>query len=102
MAMPPKPAATAPKAAANPLREGLRLERLPDPALLALFGATGDLAHRKVVPDLFQLWRTSLLPPDFTLLAVGRRPREDGAFRAELRASLDQFRRVLPIERAAG
>ena len=85
---------------ANPLREGLRLERVPDPALLVLFGATGDLAHRKVVPALFQLWRTSLLPHEFALVAVGRRPYDDETFRAELRASLDQFSRVLPIETA--
>src|SRR6478752_3951225 len=38
----------------NPLREGLRLERVPDPITLVLFGATGDLAHRKVVPALYQ------------------------------------------------
>jgi glucose-6-phosphate 1-dehydrogenase len=88
------------KAVANPLREGLRLERVPDPALLVLFGATGDLAHRKVVPALFQLWRTNLLPPEFTLVAVGRRPYDDEAFRAGLRASLEQFSRVLPIETA--
>ena len=57
----------------NPLREGLRLERVPDPHVLVLFGATGDLAHRKVVPALFQLWRTHLLPHEFTIVAVGRR-----------------------------
>ena len=90
----------APKTAANPLREGLRLERVPDPALFVLFGATGDLAHRKVVPALFQLWRTNLLPHEFTLVAIGRRPYADEAFRAELRASLEQFSRVLPIETA--
>jgi glucose-6-phosphate 1-dehydrogenase len=90
----------APRTVANPLREGLRLERMPDPALLVLFGATGDLAHRKVVPALFQLWRTSLLPHEFTLVAIGRRPYEDEAFRAELRASLEQFSRALPIETA--
>ena len=90
----------APKAAANPLREGLRSERVPDPALLVIFGATGDLAHRKVVPALFQLWRTNLLPHEFALVAVGRRPYADEALRAELRASLEQFSRVLPIEPA--
>ena len=90
----------APKAAANPLREGLRLERVPDPATFVLFGATGDLAHRKVVPALFQLWRTNLLPHEFAILGIGRRPYTDEAFRAELRASLDQFSRVLPIETA--
>src|SRR5947209_2632052 len=36
------------RAMKNPLRDGLRLERVPDPAVVALFGATGDLAHRKV------------------------------------------------------
>src|SRR4051794_33950374 len=58
----------------NPLREGLRLGRVPDPAVFVLFGSTGDLAHRKVVPALFQLWRTHLLPHEFMIVAVGRRP----------------------------
>jgi glucose-6-phosphate 1-dehydrogenase len=83
----------------NPLREGLRLERVPDPAIFVLFGATGDLAHRKVVPALYQLWRTRLLPHEFTIVAVGRRPYTDEAFREELRASLGQFSRVLPVDR---
>ncbi|MFH0750203.1 MAG: glucose-6-phosphate dehydrogenase [Chloroflexota bacterium] len=91
----------APRGAANPLREGLRLERVPDPALFVLFGATGDLAHRKVVPALFQLWRTNLLPHEFAVVAIGRRHYADEAFRAELRASLEQFSRVLPIEASA-
>jgi glucose-6-phosphate 1-dehydrogenase len=82
----------------NPLREGLRLERVPDPATFVLFGATGDLAHRKVVPALYQLWRTRLLPHEFMIVAVGRRPYTDEAFRDELRASLDRFSRVLPVD----
>src|SRR5450756_2101298 len=90
----------APKPLDNPLREGLRLERVPDPATFVLFGSTGDLAHRKVVPALFQLWRTNLLPHEFAIVAIGRRPYTDDAFRAELRTSLDQFSRVLPIETA--
>jgi glucose-6-phosphate 1-dehydrogenase len=83
----------------NPLREGLRLERVPDPATFVLFGATGDLAHRKVIPALYQLWRTHLLPHEFTIVAVGRRPYTDEAFREELRASLDAYSRVLPVDR---
>ena len=92
---------SAPKAPSNPLREGLRLERMPDPAAFVLFGATGDLAHRKVLPALFQLWRTNLLPHDLEIVAVGRRPYTDEAFRAEIRGSLDRFSRVLPVEGAA-
>ena len=83
----------------NPLREGLRLERVPDPAVFVLFGATGDLAHRKVIPALYQLWRTHLLPHEFTILAMGRRPYTDEAFREELRESLDKYSRVQPVDR---
>src|SRR6478609_9769820 len=82
----------------NVLREGLRLERVPDPSIVILFGATGDLAHRKVIPALYHLWRTNLLPHEFMLVAIGRRPYTDESFRAEIRASLEQFSRVLPID----
>ncbi len=83
----------------NALREGLRLERVPDPAAFVLFGATGDLAHRKVVPALFQLWRTHLLPHELSIVAIGRRPYTDDAFRAELKGSLDKYSRVQPVDR---
>jgi glucose-6-phosphate 1-dehydrogenase len=85
----------------NPLREGLRLERVPDPNVMVLFGATGDLAHRKVVPALYQLWRTNLLPHEFVLLCIGRRPYEVDALRDEFRASLEKYSRVLPLDDAA-
>jgi glucose-6-phosphate 1-dehydrogenase len=90
--------ASASKPLENPLREGLRLERVPDPAIFVLFGATGDLAHRKVVPALFQLWRTHLLPHEFTIVAVGRRAYTDEAFRAELKGALDKYSRVQPVD----
>ncbi len=89
------------KAATNVLREGLRLERVPDPSILVLFGATGDLAHRKVIPAMYHLWRTNLLPHEFVLLAIGRRDYDDDAFRTELRASLEEYSRVLPLDDAA-
>jgi glucose-6-phosphate 1-dehydrogenase len=88
------------KALENPLREGLRLERMPDPFAFVLFGATGDLAHRKVIPALYQLWRTNLLPHEFMLVGSARRPYDDDTYRADLRASLDKFSRVLPIDEA--
>jgi hypothetical protein len=82
----------------NPLREGLRLERVPDPACFVLFGATGDLAHRKVIPALYQLWRTNLLPHEFMLIAIGRRPYTDETFQAEIKAALEKYSRVLPLD----
>jgi glucose-6-phosphate 1-dehydrogenase len=89
------------KPAENVLRQGLRLERVPDPCVLVLFGATGDLAHRKVIPAMYQLWRTNLLPHEFVLLAVGRREYDDDAFRADILASLEEYSRVLPIDKPA-
>jgi glucose-6-phosphate 1-dehydrogenase len=89
------------KADLNPLREGLRLERVPDPSTLVLFGATGDLAHRKVIPALYQLWRTNLLPHEFVILAIGRRPYSDDSLRQEFRASAEKYSRVLPLDEAA-
>jgi glucose-6-phosphate 1-dehydrogenase len=81
----------------NPLREGLRLEKVPDPNVFVLFGATGDLAHRKVFPALYQLWRTNLLPHEFEIVAVGRRDYDDDSFRAEIDTSLRKYSRV-PVE----
>jgi glucose-6-phosphate 1-dehydrogenase len=89
------------KQTTNPLREGLRLERVPDPCVLVLFGATGDLAHRKVVPALYQLWRTNLLPHEFVVLCVGRRAYSAQDLRDEYRASLEKYSRVLPLDEAA-
>ena len=86
------------KAALNPLREGLRLERVPDPATFVLFGATGDLAHRKVIPALYHLWRTHLLPHEFMIVALGRRDYTDESFRDGLRDSLANYSRLLPID----
>lgn len=91
----------APKQEDNPLREGLRLERVPDPSALVLFGATGDLAHRKVIPALYHLWRTNLLPHDFVVLAIGRRAYDDDTLRTELRAALEKYSRVLPLDDVA-
>jgi glucose-6-phosphate 1-dehydrogenase len=92
---------SAPRVVDNPLREGLRLERVPDPCILALFGATGDLAHRKVIPALYQLWRTNLLPHEFQLLAIARRPYDDRKYRVEVLAGLEEFARIQPIDQEA-
>ncbi len=63
-----------------------------------LFGATGDLAHRKVIPALYHLYRTHLLPHEFTIVALGRRDYTDETFRDGLRESLANYSRLLPID----
>ena len=90
-----------PEADINPLRQGLRQERVPDPCAVVLFGATGDLAHRKVIPAIYELWRTNLLPSEFSLVAVARRPYTDESFAQEIRKSLEKYSRSLPIDEDA-
>ena len=64
--------------AGNPLVEGL--ERLPvHPTALVIFGATGDLARRKLLPALYNLAHEGALPERFELVGVARKPDEDFA-----------------------
>ena len=77
-----------------------RSDRAPDPNIVVLFGATGDLAHRKVVPALYHLWLAKLLPQNFALVCFGRRAVTDEALRAEYRASLDLHARLQPVDAA--
>ena len=48
--------------APNPLEEGLRRRRAPEPCALTIFGASGDLTQRKLFPALYQLARAGHLP----------------------------------------
>ena len=71
---------------------------MPDPFIFVLFGATGDLSHRKVVPALYQLWRSNLLPHECMFVAIGRRPYDDESFRAEMLTAVSQYSRVQPVD----
>jgi glucose-6-phosphate 1-dehydrogenase len=70
----------------------------PDPCIVVLFGATGDLAQRKLFPALYELARADLLPPQFAVACFSRSARDDAAFRASVRESLDQFARTQPVD----
>jgi glucose-6-phosphate 1-dehydrogenase len=61
------------------------------PCLLVIFGASGDLAARKLVPALFELHRDRLLPRRFAVLGVSRTPMSDAAFRDKLRTAAAEF-----------
>jgi glucose-6-phosphate 1-dehydrogenase len=82
----------------NPLREGLAGERVPPPCTMVIFGASGDLTKRKLVPALYSLARDRLLPSSFNVVGVARREVENSAFRQNMRASCDQFARRRPVE----
>ena len=69
-------------ARANPLRDPAdrRLPRVPEPCALVVFGVTGDLARKKLLPAIYDLANRGLLPTDFVLLGFARRDWEDGDF----------------------
>ncbi|MDQ6835758.1 MAG: glucose-6-phosphate dehydrogenase [Actinomycetota bacterium] len=81
----------------NPLVEGL--ERLPvHPTSLIIFGATGDLAHRKLLPALYNLAHEGQLPERFEMVGVGRRDQEHDDFRDAALDSIQSFSRRKPDE----
>ncbi len=71
------------------LRAGLFAEaRKAPPCVVVLFGATGDLAGRKIAPALYHLHREGLLDERTAVLAVGRRPKSNQQFRDEMAGAL--------------
>ena len=88
-------AAAAPALAENPLVAGL--ERLPiPPTTMVIFGGTGDLSRRKLLPALYNLAHEGALPERIEILAIGRRDLTDEAFRADMRAAIERFSRTRP------
>ncbi len=81
----------------NPLVEGL--ERLPvAPTTLVIFGATGDLARRKLLPALYNLAHEGALPERFNLVGVSRKEKERDDYRAECEQAIRFFSRRPPDE----
>jgi len=62
-----------------------------DPCAIVIFGATGDLTKRKLLPSLYNLSVKGLLPRDFALVGVVRKPMDDGAFRELMTAEIREF-----------
>lgn len=75
----------------NPLRAGLRLRRTPEPAVMVIFGAAGDLALRKLFPSLYRLHRDGVLPGGFVIVGTARRTWENDDFRYHIRQALQEF-----------
>lgn len=82
----------------NPLREGMPEEQSVRPAVLVIFGASGDLTKRKLVPAVYNLALSRLLPSGFALIGVARRPKPD--FVDEMKENVGKFSRRKPIDEA--
>jgi glucose-6-phosphate 1-dehydrogenase len=78
---------------ANPLLEGLRLRRTPEPCALVIFGASGDLTRRKLFPALYSLAYRRLLPERFGIVGVARTAQSTKQWVTEMRAGVKEFGR---------
>jgi len=65
----------------------------PEPAIIVIFGASGDLAQRKLVPALYDLYLDQWLPEQFAIIGVSRTEMQDDPFREHLRSGVDRFSR---------
>jgi len=74
--------------------------KLVDPCSIVIFGASGDLTARKLIPALYHLCKEKQMPPDFRIVGFARREKTDAVWRQELRQSLDQFSRTQPVDEA--
>ena len=77
----------------NPLLEGLELRRRPEPCVLAIFGASGDLTRRKIFPALYALAVRDLLPETYAVVGVARTRQSTDDFVAQMEASVREFGR---------
>src|SRR5689334_6922597 len=77
----------------NPLLQGLKMRRTPDPCIFVIFGASGDLTQRKLIPALYSLAYRRLLPEKFAVVGVARSEESDERFRDRMEAAVREHAR---------
>ena len=82
----------------NPLREGIRLERTAEPCVVVIFGASGDLAKRKLIPALYRLVQERLLPAEFAIIGLGRTAMTDDEFRDKMKECVREFSEAKSVD----
>ena len=86
------------EAAPNPLAEGLHDYRVADPAVMVIFGATGDLSGRKLLPALYNLAKQRSLPAGFAVVGAAMNELTEDAFRKQASDKIHAFSRTQPID----
>jgi glucose-6-phosphate 1-dehydrogenase len=72
--------------------------KAPEPCTIVIFGASGDLTARKLIPAFYHLFKDKLMPSTFRIVGFARREKTDESWRQELRTALDQFSRTKPVD----
>ncbi len=83
---------------ATPQHTPETIDHAPPPCAFVLYGATGDLTHRKIIPALFDLSLQNLLPKQFAIIAFARRDKSDEDFRNDLQKAIKEFAPKLPAD----
>src|SRR5713226_9013287 len=74
-------------------------ERIAPPCAIVIFGASGDLTNRKLLPALYNLALGGLLSDRTAIIGFARHPQTDEQFRESIRAGIDQYSRTRPIRK---
>jgi glucose-6-phosphate 1-dehydrogenase len=75
----------------TPMQDPLQRVKVPDPLVMVIFGGTGDLARRKLMPALWKLQTDGLLPPEFAIVGNSREELDDDTYRERMRDALEEF-----------
>jgi glucose-6-phosphate 1-dehydrogenase len=82
----------------NPLRAGIRLERTAEPCCVVIFGASGDLTKRKLLPALYRLVQERLLPAEFAIIGLARTEMSTDDFRARMKEAIAEFSEAKSVD----
>jgi glucose-6-phosphate 1-dehydrogenase len=82
----------------NPMRAGMRLERTAEPCTVVIFGASGDLAKRKLIPALYRLVQERMLPAEFAIIGLGRTAMTDEEFRQKMKEAMLEFSEAKSVD----
>ncbi len=84
----------------NPLRAGIRLEKTAGPCTVVIFGASGDLTKRKLIPALYRLVQERLLPAEFAIIGVSRTEMTSDDYRAKMKEAIIEFSESKSVDEA--
>src|SRR5579864_1240383 len=84
----------------NPLAEGLHDYRVADPSLMVIFGATGDLSGKKLLPAIYNLAKQRLLPAGFAVVGAAIDDLGDDAYRKRAAENITKFSRTQPVDQS--
>ncbi len=82
----------------NPLQDPLRFDRRVPPCAIVIFGASGDLSKRKLLPSLYRLFYERRISPSFAVIGSSRTPMSDDQFRERMKESVSKFLEDAPFD----